>query len=237
MRSRTDYSMKLWLLTAAVLLAVIPAKGQVNQNNPSQHVAIAEGNIKIDNTINDEIDSEKKTLAFQGAMSKEWNDIKTWQKKYNEYLTKTRGYAEAIQAATTLYAEGVKSLRNLYDLTKAARANPQGIAASLAMNNLYVEVTSEMVKTYRILNKSIKEGGNGNMLTGAERTELLWWIEDCMEQLNRKLRQLAVSIAFYNMTDVWHQATAGLVDRSHGEIAEDALDRWKRAQRVQQILE
>lgn len=75
------------------------------------------------------------------------------------------------------------------------------------------------------------------MLTGAERTELLWWIEDNMAQLNRKLRKLAISIAFYNMTDVWHQATAGMIDRSHGDVAADALDRWKRAQRVQQILD
>ncbi|MBO6256038.1 MAG: hypothetical protein J6O49_20745, partial [Bacteroidaceae bacterium] len=111
-----------------------------------------------------------------------------------------------------------------------------GIGATLAMNNLYVEVAAELVKTYSILNKSVALGGSGNMLTGAERTELLWWIEDNMAQLNRKLRKLAISIAFYNMTDVWHQVTAGMIDRSHGDVAADALDRWKRAQRVQQVL-
>ena len=237
MKSLTGYSVAKWLVAVAMSLAILPAKGQANQNNPSQHMAIAEGNIKIDKTINDQINSEEKTLAMQTAMSVEWNSIKTWQKKYNSYLKTTRGYADALKAATTLYAEGVKTLRNLYDLTKAASANPQGIGATIAMNNLYVEVAAEVVKTYSILKKSVALGDSGNMLTGAERTELLWWIEDNMAQLNRKLRKLAVSIAFYNMTDVWHQATAGMIDRSHGDIAEDALDRWKRAQRVQQILD
>lgn len=237
MKLQTGYRTARWLVTVTMSLAVLTVRGQVNQNNPSQYVAIAEGNIKIDNTVNDQIKSEEKTLAMQTAMSVEWNSIKTWQKKYNSYLKTTRGYADGLKAATTLYAEGVKTLRNLYDLTKAAKANPQGIGATLALNNLYVEVAAEVVKTYSILKKSIDLGGSENMLTGAERTELLWWIEDNMAQLNRKLRKLAISIAFYNMTDVWHQATAGMIDRSHGDVAADALDRWKRAQRVQQILD
>lgn len=237
MKLQTGYRTARWLVTVTMSLAVLTVRGQAHQSNPSQYVAIAEGNIKIDNTVNDQIKSEEKTLAMQTAMSVEWNSIKTWQKKYNSYLKTTRGYADGLKAATTLYAEGVKTLRNLYDLTKAAKANPQGIGATLAMNNLYVEVAAELVKTYSILKKSIDLGGSENMLTGAERTELLWWIEDNMAQLNRKLRKLAISIAFYNMTDVWHQATAGMIDRSHGDVAADALDRWKRVQRVQQILD
>ena len=233
MRQNKIYKLALIIMLS---LTVHTALGQANQNNPSQHVAIAEGNIKIDSIKKKAIHVQDTTLVMQLAMSVEWNSIKTWQKKYNSYLKTTRGYADGLKAATTLYAEGVKTLRNLYDLTKAAKANPQGIGATLAMNNLYVEVAAELVKTYSILNKSVALGGSGNMLTGAERTELLWWIEDNMAQLNRKLRKLAISIAFYNMTDVWHQATAGMTDRSHGDVAADALDRWKRAQRVQQVL-
>ena len=68
------------------------------------------------------------------------------------------------------------------------------------------------------------------MLTGAERTELLWAISDSLQDFNRKLRQLALSISYYNMTDVWNRVTTGLVDRNHGEIARQAYKRWVRAQ-------
>jgi hypothetical protein len=34
------------------------------------------------------------------------------------------------------------------------------------------------------------------------------------------------------MTDVWNQYTAGMIDRDAGEIANDALKRWKRAARA-----
>lgn len=151
MKLQTGYRTARWLVTVTMSLAVLTVRGQVHQSNPSQYVAIAEGNIKIDNTVNDQIKSEEKTLAMQTAMSVEWNSIKTWQKKYNSYLKTTRGYADGLKAATTLYAEGVKTLRNLYDLTKAAKANPQGIGATFALNNLYVEVAAEVVKTYSIL--------------------------------------------------------------------------------------
>ena len=53
----------------------------------------------------------------------------------------------------------------------------------------------------------------------------------------RKLRRLAMSIAFYNLGDVWNNATAGMVERSHAQVAADAIDRWKRAQRVYAILD
>ena len=34
------------------------------------------------------------------------------------------------------------------------------------------------------------------------------------------------------MMDVWENATAGMLDRSNGEIAEAALGRWKRTSRI-----
>ena len=102
--------------------------------------------------------------------------------------------------------------------------------ATVSMNNLYAETAAELIKVYNVLKYTIAEGTQTNMLTGAERTELLWEINDSMQDFNRKLRQLALSIAYYNMTDVWNKATAGMVDRNHGEIARQAYKRWVKAQ-------
>jgi hypothetical protein len=178
----------------------------------------------------------QKTAALQGSMAAEFTMMKKWEQKYNAYLKTARGYADALKAGTSLYADGVETLRHLYEIRKAINANPTGIGATLAMNDLYLETTTEFIKTYRLLKVSVAKGGTDNMLTGAERTEMLWQLNDELARLNAKLRTLAISIAYHNFTDVWNQYTAGMVDKSHADIAHDAYDRWRRASTVAQIL-
>ena len=74
------------------------------------------------------------------------------------------------------------------------------------------------------------------MLKGSERTALLWTLNESLANFNRKLRSLALSIAFYNLMDVWNKVTAGMLDIDRGRIANDAFDRWRRAQKAALIV-
>ncbi len=224
-------------VAAALFLAAVPSSAQMSQSNPLQYVEIETGHKNINDQIKKQTKAQEKTGLLQATISAEFTKIKQWEGKYNSYLKTARGYAEAIKAGTSLYAEGVETLRHIHEIRKAVAANPQGIGASVAMNNIYVETAAELIRTYRLLKVSVALGTNVNMLTGAERTELLWSLNDALDQLNRKLRRLAMSIAFYNLGDVWNNATAGMVERSHAQVAADAIDRWKRAQRVYAILD
>jgi hypothetical protein len=225
------------LMTVAVILIVpVLSYAQAAESNPAQVVAIDEGNKMINDKISSQATAMQKTATYQGSIATEFTIMKGWESKYNSYLKKTRGYAEAIQAGTTLYADGVETLQHLYELQRAINANPTGIGSTLAMNDLYMETAQEFIKTYRVLKTSIAKGGQENMLTGAERTEMLWELTDALARLNSKLRMLAISIAYHNLTDVWNQATVGIIPRSHSDIAHDAIDRWKRASEVSMIL-
>lgn len=224
-------------VAAALFLAAVPSSAQMSQSNPLQYVEIETGHKNINDQIKKQTKAQEKTGLLQATISAEFTKIKQWEGKYNSYLKTARGYAEAIKAGTSLYAEGVETLRHIHEIRKAVAANPQGIGASVAMNNIYVETAAELIRTYRLLKVSVALGSNVNMLTGAERTELLWNLNDALDQLNRKLRRLAMSIAFYNLGDVWNNATAGMVERSHAQVAADAIDRWKRAQRAYAILD
>ena len=224
-------------VAAALFLAAVPSSAQMSQSNPLQYVEIETGHRNINDQVNKQTKAQEKTGLLQATISGEFTKIKQWEGKYNSYLKTARGYAEAIQAGTSLYAEGVETLRHIDEIRKAVNANPQGIGASIAMNNIYVETAAELIRTYRLLKVSVALGTKENMLTGAERTELLWNLNDALDQLNGKLRRLAVSIAFYNLGDVWKSATAGMVERTHAQVAADAIDRWKRAQRVYDILD
>ena len=224
-------------VAAALFLAAVPSSAQMSQSNPLQYVEIETGHKNINDQIKKQTKAQEKTGLLQATISAEFTKIKEWEGKYNSYLKTARGYAEAIKAGTSLYAEGVETLRHIHEIRKVVAANPQGIGASVAMNNIYVETAAELIRTYRLLKVSVALGTNVNMLTGAERTELLWNLNDALDQLNRKLRRLAMSIAFYNLGDVWNNATAGMVERSHAQVVADAIDRWKRAQRVYAILD
>ncbi|MBO4763624.1 MAG: hypothetical protein J5485_03265, partial [Candidatus Methanomethylophilaceae archaeon] len=79
---------------------------------------------------------------------------------------------------------------------------------------------------------AIAAGGEGNMLTGAERSRTLWMIEDSLKAFNRKLSLLSFSLRYYTVSDVWYNATEGIVERTNGEIARQAQSRWTRASRA-----
>lgn len=245
--------MKQFLYILIMFSLCLTATAQtVSEENGTQIAAIRGLGGKISKEISKQTTSQTKTDLLAGAIGTEFLIIKGWEGKYNSYLKTTQGYAEGLKGAATLYAEGVTTLRHLYEIAKAIKNNPQGLIASAAMSNvasgaklkeleknpmasisihnLYADAAAELIKVYNVLKYTIAVGGKTNMLTGAERTELLWEINDSMQNFNRKLRQLALSIAYYNMTDVWNRATTGLVERNHGEIARQAYKRWVKAQ-------
>lgn len=111
---------------------------------------------------------------------------------------------------------------------RAINNNPQGIAATVSMNNLYIETTTEMVSVFTLLKDAVAKGGESNMLTGAERSKTLWELEDRLSSFSHKLRQLYLSIRHYRMADVWNRATAGMIERDRRDVALQSLSHWKR---------
>ena len=147
---------------------------------------------------------------------------------YDTCLGLMLNFASSLKAATHIYDSGMRILLTLSKLRKAASNNPQGIVATLSMNNLYMETLLEFVSVGNLLKNAIAKGGKTNMLTGAERSKSLWELEDRLSSLSARLYQLYLSIRHYTMADVWYRVTAGMVDRRKGELAEQSLSHWKR---------
>lgn len=120
----------------------------------------------------------------------------------------------------------------LGNLKRACEENPQGIVASIPMNTLYLETATELVSTFTLLRNAVAKGGSNNMLTGAERSETLWAINDKLSEFNKKIHRLYLSIHYYTLLDVWYNLSAGMIERTPGTIARQAHDRWKRAART-----
>ena len=226
-----------WLMVALLAFALLwlghsRAGAQIASSNPLEYVALAEGNELINAQIKSQIEDEQKTALMQNTIAAEFTMIHSWEKKYNKYLKTAEGYASTLKACTSLYDDGVRVFINLCNLKKAITNNSQGIVATMSMNNLYIETATELVSVYTTLKDAIAKGGEENMLTGAERSKTLWALNDRLDAFNKRLNQLYLSIRYYNMMDVWDNATAGMLDRTNGEIAQAALGRWKRSSRI-----
>ena len=228
MKSRT---VKIWIFVFA-LCAGIRAQAQFIQTNPLEWMALAEGNEAINGQIEEQVEGQTKIAALQNAIAAEFNKIHEWERKYSGYLQTVEGYASSLKAATTLYEDGGRIFIILGRLRKAVADNPQGILATMSMNNLYIETATELVSVYTLLRNAVATGGAQNMLTGAERSETLWALSDRLDAFSKKLHQLYLSIRYYTMTDVWNNVTAGMIDRDNSEIAHAALNRWRRAARA-----
>ena len=216
---------------AAVLALLLPqlAQAQIAASNPLEWVALAEGNELINSQIDKQIKGQTQTAVLQNSIAAEFNRIHQWEKEYNSYLKTASGYASSLKACTHLYNDGVRIFLTLGKLGKAIKDNPQGIIAGMSMNNLYIETATELVSVFSLLNDAVAKGGKENMLTGAERSQTLWALNDKLSSFSRKLHHHYLSIRYYTLNDVWNNVTAGMIDRSNGEVAQLALTRWRRA--------
>lgn len=226
MKSRT-----ISIILAAVLALFLPhiAQAQIAASNPLEWVALTEGNELINGQIDKQIKGQTQTAALQNSIAAEFNRIHQWEKEYNSYLKTASGYASSLKACTHLYNDGVRIFLTLGKLGKAIKNNPQGIIASMSMNNLYIETATELVTVFTLLNDAVAKGGTENMLTGAERSKTLWALNDKLSAFSRKLHLLYLSIRYYTLNDVWNNVTAGMLDRDNGEVARLAMNRWRRA--------
>lgn len=234
MNSRTTVNRRwavLLILPVLLLAGAGNLRAQVVVANPLEWAVLVEGNELIDGQIKSEVEGQTQTAVLQGTIAAEFTRIKNWENKYNSYLKSVDGYASSLKAATHLYNDGVRLFINLCDIRRAIGSNPQGVAATFSMNNLYAETATELVTVYTTLRDAIAAGGAGNMLTGAERSRTLWMIEESLKAFNHKLSQLSLSLKYYTLQDVWWNATEGILDRDYGEIARQAQSRWNRSSR------
>ena len=215
------------MLLFGIILSV-SAKAQIVTTNPLEYVALAEGNELILGKVKDQMDGQKKTALLQNTIAAEFEQMRQWEKKYNSYLKTASGFASSLKACTHLYNDGVRIFISLCKLKKAISDNPQGIVAAMSMNNLYIETATELVTVFSLLRDAVAKGGKENMLTGAERSQTLWALNDQLSAFNL----LYLSIRTYTMTDVWNNVTAGMLDRNNGEVARMAMNRWRRAATV-----
>ncbi len=188
----------------ALSVGIIPSSAQgLSSSNPLEYAAIAGGEELLGNQIKKQSKAMAAIAVEQGAMTVANTKMKQWEQKYNSYLKTASGYA--------------------------SRINPQGIAASLSMNNLYLETATEFIRTYRALKNVIAKGGEDNMLNGAERTQMLWNLTNNLERLNRKLRLLSVSVTMHSLDDVWNRAITGKINKSNKVLAKESSKRMCRA--------
>ncbi len=228
-----DNAIGKWLIVSAiafVLLLITSSRsyGQVVSSNPGEYTILATGNGLINETVKSETKAERNTALMQNAMAGEFTKMKQWEKDYNSYLKTATNYASALKAATHIYDDGVRILLTLGKLKKATTNNPQGIVATVSMNNLYMETTTEMLSVFTLLKNAVAKGGSTNMLTGAERSKTLWELEDKLSSFSHKLQLLYLSIRHYRMSDVWNRATAGMIERDKHDVALQSLSHWKR---------
>lgn len=217
------------LLLGLVLSFSLTSRAQIASSNPLEYAALIEGNEMINAQIETQTKDQLKTAGLQNTMAAEFTQIRKWEDKYSRYLQTAEGFASTLKAGTTLYHDGVHIFLTLGHIRKAVSDNPQGLVSTAAMNDLYIETATELVGVFTLLKDAVAKGGTENMLTGAERVQTMWLLEDKLDRFSRKLRQLYLSIRYYTMADVWNSYTAGTWYNDNAHIAQMAFSRWQRA--------
>ena len=141
------------MLCLAIVLSTAVCRAQISgtTSNPGQYLAIKKGEDIILSKITAQTNYRKKEAGIQAELSGTTAKIRNWEQQYNKYLKTTKGFADRIVADCQLYLEGVQTLNALWEVSAAKKINPQGVFATMSMNNLYMETAMQFIKTYRSL--------------------------------------------------------------------------------------
>ena len=214
------------------VICCIQTYGQYIVVNADQNVIIETGTILNNKQVNAQTKYARDAAIAETMIGLEFSQIKNWERKYMEYLKNIKGYAEQLKAGTTLYATGVEILMSLRRLEKAVEYNPEGIAASISMTDLYVEACAEFAKVYTLLQNAVSEGGAKNMMTTAERTRMLWELDDELSALAKKLKELSYTVAYLDFQDLWNWFTVAFRKPDIRNISQESYKRWRKSCRI-----
>lgn len=228
---------KIVLLVSAFLCLPMAVSAQsIFAFYPDQYPIIAIDGGKVISEAGKNTARMGEIIAEEHIAAQMLTILDKWNQEYNDYLKDPTSLAGSIKLGSTLYSQGAVLLENIFLLKKAILANPEGLAASVPMNNLYMETATTAIKCYNTLKEALSKGGPDHMMNGAERVELLWQLAADMRELNNKVRRTSISIAYYSLVDVWYNATAGMIDYDHKAIAQRCLKDWSRAAKVSRTL-
>lgn len=234
MRLQTDNNTRRFLIACMIgCIFLCPARmmGQsATTNHAIEYWLIESYNDAITDLHSVQTQYADTTAAAATATTVLYYIMGGWERKYNEYL-KDNTFANAMTAGVNLYAEGTKTLFYINELRKVVKNNPEGIIATAALNNLYVEVAVDLLRTFRTLKYCVGAGGSENMLTGAERAKMFLRLADELHQMNAKLQKLTLSIGYYNLLDVKDRAIRPIIRHDKMSAAKESLKGWRRAYR------
>lgn len=218
-------------LVAGVLLTLhlsAHAFGSATQSNPGEYAAITIGEREINAELAAQNGYRVTTSTTLLGMYLLNEKMARWEQTYNQYLAKSANTASAIVGGMSLFQQGIMTLENLRDIVNAISINPQGPFATMGMSDIYLTVANEFIQDYSDI-KILTKYDARNLASGSDRAQQIWLIEDRLRKLNFNLRKLALSICCYSFEDVWNRATAGMLHKTHGDLAKEAFRRMQRA--------
>lgn len=223
---------KAIVITIMLMFVSLVSKAALTQTNTPEIAALTEGEAKVNGIMAKQVTQQTAVTGELGIILGENTKMRKWEQNYINYLEKGGNVAKQIVAAQGLLVSGFETFMGLCDVEKAISINPQGTIASGLMTNLYLETAAELIETYNIIkvvsDTILTDTKDVHLLSGAERAEMIWQVQDQVKKLNSKLHQLALGICCYSFEDVWNAATAGMLNKSHGTIAKEAMMRMRR---------
>lgn len=227
MNLRTGFRQTLLLMAVIVAFSQRMSAYSLGGVFPIQESTITAGEYTLQQLIGQQAVQMAAVNAEQVPISLEFKEMDNWNRKYYNYLSDASYVINSLQAGTTIYTKAFECFRNLVDLGKAIKENPQGVVSTAALNNLYVETAVKFVKVFRTLNNVLKKGGKQSMLNGADRCRLLWQISGELDELKTSINRIAISVRYYSIIDVWWNATLQYGIYDHKQVADYCYNKWK----------
>ena len=154
------------------------------------------------------------------------------QREFNNYLNSFRSIISYAAQIYGFYHEIDRLIDNMGGFTKQLEAHPSNalaVALSTKRNKIYREL---ILNSVEIVNDIRHVCLTGNKMTEKERIEIVFNIRPKLKKMNQHIARLTRAVKYTSLLDVWDEiAENAKAPADKGNIAKQAMRRWKRAGR------
>lgn len=200
--------MKSPIAKAIILLLSLSSnvymKAQV-QSDPGLTAAVTTSTVVIGDKLDDIHKKQNQTILTNTAIFGELEIIREYDKTMLDYLKKAHGVFDNIYTAVNCLEMGTEIVSNLGKCANAAVDHPQGVIVSAMVSKEYRRCSEDILGLVGNITTLVKGSGEKNLLSSAERIQILYNINYQMKSINRRIKNLRWAIECSSWNDLFRE--------------------------------
>lgn len=190
------------ILGMLLLGNVIPVMAQKIETDPVAVAAIWTQTTTLETELAKSATAQMTNTSTNAAITLMVDSIRKYDKIMLDYLQKANNVFNTIYYAADALEMGTNIVKKLGNLMQEVKNHPQGALVTAVANDAYKDIIAETGALVPQIANFVQGSGKGNLLTSAERMDILYDVHAKLRKIDRKLNSLCWSVQTMRWSDL-----------------------------------